>query len=159
MASFSLYQAIQTAIEAEDFGVKFYSEMAKNFSSNEKLKFIFEALAKDEVEHKKQFTAILESASDKKVELNEDDLIYFKSCDISKYFAGMKESTSVKAEDILKQAFQFEKESVLYYTGIRDIIGKSEQMDSIIEKEKYHMTQIMKYVINDSQFRGIEDKW
>lgn len=159
MALFSLYQAIQTAIEAEEHGVKFYSDMAKQFSNDEKLKNIFEALAKDEVEHKKQFTALLESASDKKTELNEDNLIYFKSCDISKFFGVMNESSSYKAEDVLKQAFQFEKESVLYYTGIRDIIGKSEQMDTIIEKEKFHMTQILKYVINESQFRGIEDKW
>jgi|GEM_PF-2673583 len=160
MAAFSLKQAIQTAIDAEEHGVKFYSEMAKNFSGDEKLKITFETLAKDEVEHKKQFASLLESCRDIHSDLNEDNIIYLKSCDVSKYFSAMADiSQNYSPEEVLKQAFQFEKESVLYYSGIGSIIGKNDKLDSIIDKEKSHMTRIMKYIITDSKFRGTEDKW
>jgi len=158
MVSFSLQQAIQTAIDAEEHGVKFYSEMAKKFAGDENLKNIFEILAKDEIEHKKQFSALLDESSELKEELPEDNIIFLKSCDVSKFFAGMN-NPPANPDEILKNAFQFEKESVFYYSGIRDIFGKSEKMDIIIQKEKSHMTQLMKYMLTDTKFRGTEDKF
>lgn len=160
MQAFTLKQVIETAIHAEELGIKFYSEMAKKFADNEKLKNIFELLAKDEVEHKKQFQELAEENTQLPFNLTEEDTLYFKGCDVSKFFPSMKENNEkLSPERILKNAFEFEKESVLFYTGIRYLIPMSDKLDLIIKTEKNHMTKLIKYIISDSEFRGIEDNF
>jgi len=160
MQAFTLKQVIETAIHAEELGIKFYSEMAKKFADNEKLKNIFELLAKDEVEHKKQFQELAEENTQLPFNLTEEDTLYFKGCDVSKFFPSMKETNEkLTPERILKNAFEFEKESVLFYTGIRYLIPMSDKLDLIIKTEKNHMTKLIKYIISDSEFRGIEDNF
>ncbi len=160
MQAFTLKQVIETAIHAEELGIKFYSEMAKKFADNEKLKNIFELLAKDEVEHKKQFQELAEENTQLPFNLTEEDTLYFKGCDVSKFFPSMEETNEkLTPERILKNAFEFEKESVLFYTGIRYLIPMSDKLDLIIKTEKNHMTKLIKYIISDSEFRGIEDNF
>lgn len=160
MNAFTLKQVIETAIHAEELGIKFYSEMAKKYADDEKLKNIFEILAKDEVEHKKQFQALAEENSQLPYDLTEEDKLYFKGCDISKFFPSLEESDiKLTPDQVLKNAFDFEKESVLFYTGIRYLIPMKDKLDIIIQKEKTHMTKIMHYIINNSEFRGIEDNF
>jgi rubrerythrin len=160
MVSFSLQQAIETAIHAEELGIKFYSEMAKKFSAQENLKKVFEILALDEVEHKKQFQGLLPESSNFGKTLSEDDILYFKGCDISKFFPKMEEiSENLTSDEVLKYAFEFEKESVLFYSGIKDLMGVHDKLDIIIAKEKGHMTKLMKYMMTEGQFRGTEDNF
>jgi rubrerythrin len=97
--------------------------LAKKFSDKENLKNVFEILAKDEVEHKKQFQELLPESASFTKELNEDEVLYFKGCDIAKYFPIMEEiSANITPDEVLKHAFEFEKESVLFYSGIRDLM-------------------------------------
>jgi rubrerythrin len=134
--------------------------MAKKFSEKENLKKVFEILALDEVEHKKQFQDLLPESSNYGKTLSEDDILYFKGCDISKFFPRMEElSDSLTSDEVLQYAFEFEKESVLFYTGIKDMMGVHDKLDIIIAKEKGHMTKLMKYMIAEGKFRGIEDNF
>jgi rubrerythrin len=158
MKEFSLKQAIKTAIQAEDLGIKYYSKLAIHFADREDLKSVFELLSKDEVEHKHQFEAILHESGNTTYQLNEDDMMFLEGCDISKFFPAMENiSIDIDVKHILQGAFEFEKESVLFYSGISDFLGNPKSMQLIIAKEKGHMTKLMKYIITESKFRGIED--
>jgi rubrerythrin len=160
MSSFFLQKAIETAIQAEELGVKFYSKLATKFAGNSELKSIFEHLAKDEVLHHREFKALLEKASFENIDVSDEDELYFMGCDISKYFSNMEDiKTDISPVEVFKQALEFEKESVLFYTGIRDLIGINEILETIIAKEKIHVKRLMKYILDESSFRGIEDKW
>ena len=160
MEEITLKKTIETAIKAEELGISFYSELSKLFGKDTELKEMFELLAKDEVEHKRQFTELLKSVADEDVQINDVDKEFMQGIDISKYFEFMESvDTNVKPSAVLMRAYAFEKESVLYYSGIRDIIGSSLQLDAIIQLEKMHMIRIMKYIVSDSKFRGISDEW
>lgn len=156
----ALKTAIKTAIKAESLGVAFYADLAKKYADDPELNEMFKLLARDEVEHKKQFEEILSAAEGSNITPNEIDIEFLNGIDISSYFAGMeKVDTTLTPSQILQSAFNFEKESVLYYTTIRDIIGKNPQLDEIIKIEKLHMNQLMKVLASGSKFRGMADTW
>ncbi len=152
--------AVKTAIKAESLGVTFYAELAKKYADNPELNEMFKLLARDEVEHKKQFEDILNSLGDSVGSTDQADIEFLKSLDISVFFAGMESiDTKLTPAQVLESAFNFEKESVLYYSAMRDVIGKSPQLDEIIRIEKLHMSQLMKILASDSRFRGMSDTW
>lgn len=152
--------AFETAIRAEELGITFYSELARRFSKKPELKELFEILAKDEVEHKRQFTELLNNYGDQIFNANEMDGEFLKGVDISKFFPGMETvDDNIKPAAVLARAYAFEKESVLFYLGIRDVMGNSEQIEKIIKIEKEHVVKLMKYVLEEGKFRGISDSW
>ena len=160
MAEITVQQVIQTAIRAEELGINYYSELAKRFSKYEDLRHILEQLAKDEVEHKRQFSEMLRNVGNDKFDIKEEDAEFMRGVDISKFFDGMETvGANVKPIAVLARAYAFEKESVLFYLGLRDIMGKNAQLDEIIRIEKSHVTKLMQYVLEDSNFRGISDEW
>lgn len=160
MQEISIKKAIETAIRAEELGIGYYSELAKQYSKQPEIKKMFELLAKDEVDHKRQFTEMMKDVQDKQVVISDLDEAFFRSVDISRFFSDMESvDTSIDPLDVLRRALQFEKESVLFYQQIRDLIGPDDTMDRIIAVEKKHVSQIMKYMLTDSRFRGVEDKW
>ncbi len=160
MTEITIQDLIKIAIRAEELGINFYSELAKRFFRYEDLKSSLEQLAKDEVEHKRQFSELLADVGDDKYQISEEDRDFLKGVDISKFFEGMETiGENVKPISILTKAYAFEKESVLYYLGIRDIIGKNAKLDEIIKIEKLHVTKLMKYILDESKFRGISEEW
>lgn len=160
MIKFTLKNAIETAIKAEELGINFYSKLSKRFIDNKEIHNVFDLLAKDEVEHKKQFMNLLDSVADQTFEISENDIMFLNVCDISKYFPNMETiSEEISATEVLKQSFNFEKDSVLYYTGIKDVIGSNQVIDEIINREKTHMVKLMRYLLDNNKFRGIEDNY
>ncbi len=159
MAYISIRSAIETAIKAEELGITFYSELSRQYGKNAELKQMFELLAKDEVEHKRQFNDMLKDYGESNFETTDLDDEFLKCIDISKFFPGMDHiDPQMTPEAVLIRAYTFEKESVLYYMGMRDIIGKSAHLDEIIRIEKIHATRLMRYLLEGSKFRGIIDK-
>jgi rubrerythrin len=159
MKEYTLKEAVETAIKAEELGIQYYSELARKFDKNPEIKEMLEKLAKDEIQHKNQFSDLLKLVPEGK-EPTKMDVEYIKGVDISKFFDDMEAvDTSQKPKEILQRAYEFEKESVLFYLGIRDMFGGSAVLDEIIQIEKGHMTRLMKYIVEDSKFRGIADEW
>jgi rubrerythrin len=155
-----LKTAIKTAIKAESLGVVFYADLAKKFDNDFDLNETFKLLARDEVEHKRQFEEILATVEENDIIPDEVNGVFLNGIDISAYFAGMEKiDTNLTPVQVLQSAFNFEKESVLYYSTIRDIIGKNPQLDQIIKIEKQHMNQLMKILASGSKFRGMSDTW
>lgn len=152
-------RAIETAIKAEELGITFYSELARKLSANQELKSVFELLSKDEVEHKRQFTDLLKGIKGD-VSISKLDSAFMSGVDIASYFPAMETvNMNLKPSEILKSAYDFEKDSVLYYSAIRDIIGTNPVIDEIIRMEKLHMTQLFKYISTERKFRGLSDSW
>jgi hypothetical protein len=42
---------------------------------------------------------------------------------------------------------------------MREVLGASDTLDDVIEAEKVHLTKVMQYILTDSKFRGLADKW
>ncbi len=159
MKEISLSSIIEIAVKSEDLGVRVYSDLAKKYSKNPDIREVFEILAKDEVEHKRQFNDLLKSASNIHFTPTEIDKEYLKGVDPSRKFEEFENSTNLELKNVMKAAYEFEKDSVLFYLGIRDVIGKNDVINKIINMEKAHMTKLLKYSISDSQFRGMSDDW
>lgn len=161
MEEITLKNCVKTAIKAEELGIKFYSEYSKKFQKYPEIKDLFKQLAKDEVDHKKQFTGLLEEVPDEDVKPDETDREFLEAVDVSKFFPNMEAvDQKMSPKDVLTAAYDFEKESVLFYNGIRDLFDRQiKVLDEIVKLEKSHMTRIMKYLVNDSEFRGLGDKW
>ncbi|MGA2297545.1 MAG: ferritin family protein [FCB group bacterium] len=159
MKGFSIRNVLEIAIKAEDLGITFYSELAHKFSANNVLRQVIELLAKDEVLHKRQFTDMLNLLKGD-YRASDIDIQFLDDVDISAYFKGMQAvDTSLKPSEILMKAFEFEKATVLYYLGIRDIIGSSTDLNEIIRIEKAHITQIYKYLSEIKNGGTISDTW
>jgi rubrerythrin len=61
--------------------------------------------------------------------------------------------------EILKLAYEFEKDTYLFYSAIRDVVGENEILNSIIAIEKSHMVKLFNYILSEQKFRGIADKF
>lgn len=159
MKDLSINDVIDIAIRAEDLGAKAYVDLSKKFSNDSNLKDLFENLARDEVEHKLFFTELSKKTSNLKLSLAEVDREFLQGVDISKFFEPIQKSQDMSITDIFKLIYDFEKESVLFYVGIRDVVEDEKILDEIIRVEKDHMNRIMKFILTDSLYRGIKDNW
>ena len=160
MQTYSLKSAIETAIEAEELGMQFYSESARKFADKSELKELFELLAKDEAIHKTQFQALLKEVPDAIPTQFETEINYLKAIDVRGYFDELS-NTEIANDSlvVLKRAIEFEKALVLYYTSLNELFSNSKEIEAILSFEKQHVTKIMEYIISERKFRGIEDKW
>lgn len=159
MKDLSINDVLDIAVRAEDLGARAYADLAKKFSDNEELRELFESLARDEIEHKLFFAELAKKSSNLKVSLAEVDRQFLNGVDISKFFEPIQNSQNMSQTEIFKLIYDFEKESVLFYVGIRDIVTDEKIIDEIIRVEKDHMTRIMKFIVTDSKYRGIKDNW
>ena len=160
MSNYTLEKAIETAIKAEELGIKFYSEMSKRFHNYVEIKEMFELLAKDEYEHKKQFTNLLNQLPASIPSQMDIFVEFLNAVDISKYFQDMESiPNDIKPSEVLSRVYNFEKDTVLFYLGISDFLDDSQIIKEIINVEKKHVTKVMKYILTDGLFRGISDKW
>ncbi len=159
MKDLSINDVLDIAVRAEDLGAKAYADLSKKFSEDENLKDLFESLARDEVEHKLFFLELAKKTSNLKLSLAEVDREFLQGVDLSRFCDPIQKSQNMSKTEIFKLIYDFEKESVLFYVGIRDVVEDEKILDEIIRVEKDHMNRIMKFILTDSQYRGIRDNW
>jgi rubrerythrin len=160
MESFSVKKAIELAIKTEKTGVAFYTKAAGLFAGNETLAQIFNQLAKDEVVHEQQFTGILEeyvSQQNKELE-NVEETYLLQATSVSEFFKQdfLTVEGEPTAQDVLVQALNFEKSSLLHYIALNDIM-KNNSLEMIIEAEKQHTKALMKVLLTEAKFRGLDE--
>ena len=159
LAEPTLRKSIELAIETEKIGAKYYQELTEKFEKDSVIRDIFAQLARDEKTHEQQFTEILKTLpSEGKIDPRQQS--YLKAASISEFFKTDTFKGIAKAEssaEVMRRAFNFEKSTLFFYSAIREIIGKSEPLDKIIEAEKLHMTNLMKVILEDAKFRGLQD--
>lgn len=154
MYDFNAAEIFKMAVRIEEGGAAFYRKAAELQTDEENKKFL-EKLAAMEDTHKSSFLKM----SDEVTEAEKSEQVFDPSGEAELYLAAMADShggegspSAVDAltgnetmEEILKTAIGLEKESILFYLGIKDMVppklGQG-KVDAIIEEERKHVIQL-----------------
>ncbi|HMK50114.1 MAG TPA: ferritin family protein [Thermodesulfovibrionales bacterium] len=144
MIAFSIREVVEQAIQTEKIGNEFYTSMAKKFHEENELKKLFETLAAQEIKHEHVFLSIKDKIKDTAPEGWDEVSLYLKAIVDSEFFLGKDKSLSSVKEvhssvDAIKFALGFERETLLYYYGLRDMVPEKKIVDQIIQEEKSHI--------------------
>jgi rubrerythrin len=162
--NFTVRDALELAVTTEQLGAKAYGRLATRFASDREMGELFLRLQRDERAHEKQFQRLFDA-------LPEDQKVgdgrykvhdYLRATAISEFFgkkAFMRMEEFETREDVLRNAFNLEKNTVLMYQALRDAIGPDPALDEIIETEQAHVVAVMKVIMTDAEFRGVGDTW
>lgn len=144
MIKFSVREIVEQAIQTEKLGNEFYTNMAERFKENNELKKLFELLATHEIKHGKVFEDLRKELKDEEPEGWDEISLYLKAIVESEFFLGSDKClVSIKnvqtAEDAVKFALCFERETLLYYYTLREMVKEKEVVDKIIREERSHI--------------------
>jgi rubrerythrin len=150
MEIFSISEVIDQAVEIEEHGYKFYVEMSKRFKENKKFNKLFDTLAEKELVHEKKFAELKKKVKDDAVEGEEEVMPYLKAIVESAFFIGKdKPLNAIKnvktIAEAIDRALDFEKETLLYFMGIKDTLKSKGIVDEIIGEEKSHIVWLNKF--------------
>jgi rubrerythrin len=113
---------------------------------NADLKNLFDTLADKELHHKEVFEKLKEQVSEQVVEAEcwEEVTLYMRAIVESEFFLGkykaLPSMEKVKSiADAVKFAIGFEKETLLYFLGVRDVVEHKSLIDEIIDEERSHI--------------------
>jgi len=147
---FSVREVVEQAVRTEKLGYDFYSSMAERFKDRVELKDLFETLAKKERIHEERFERLEESLGDEEPEGWEDVSEYMRAFVESGLFLGsdkvlarMKEIQSI--QDAVDFALAFEKETLLYFLGLRKAVKEKGIVDVIIDEEQSHIAWLHRF--------------
>jgi rubrerythrin len=157
-------KAIEFAVKTEELGTKFYQQLAQKFSDDPELRELFELLGKDEVMHEHLFRKLLEQTPPDEGVSTGPEFQYLRAMSLSHFFMGhdglKRKSKEIESKsDALALAFQLEKDTLHFYIAMREVLGESDALNGVIEAEKAHLTKVLQYIITDSKFRGLADRW
>lgn len=144
MGSYSVTEAIELAVQTEKLGYDFYTETAKRFEKDKNLKNLFDTLALKEQQHEKTFSALKEKISSETLEGWEEASMYLRAIVESEFFLGKHKSLPslehIKSvRDAVQYAIGFEKETLLYFLSLADIVKEKEIINKIVNEEKSHI--------------------
>ncbi len=153
---FNADEILEMAVRIERNGAKFYRSAAEGFT-NETAKKTLLDLAVMEDGHEKTFSKMKEKLSDKEqaptvfdpdgeaagyLQAMADGYVFDVKTDPSEALTG-KESW----REIIKKAIGLEKDSIVFYTGIREFVPESlgrDEVEEIIREEMGHITMLRK---------------
>lgn len=150
---FNADEVFEIAEQIERNGAKFYRTAAENIANEGKKKFLTH-LAEMEDEHEQTFKTM-------RSQLTQDEKIvttFDPEGDSEKYLRALadtrvfyeKEIDTTSLEDIFKTAITAEKDSIVFYLGMKDVIpghlGK-QKLDGIIKEEMGHIRLISKELL------------
>ena len=144
MEKFSIMEVLEQAVQTEILGYDFYTAMAEKYTNNEGLRNLFKKLAQKELLHKTRFEELKEITEDEEPEDWDEASNYFRAVVESEFFLGTGKSLPsldhIKdANDAVRFAIGFEKETLLHFVGLRDVVKNKEIVDEIISEEKSHI--------------------
>ena len=150
MEKFSIREAVAQAVQTEKLGYQFYTSMAERFRADEGLKNLFTILALKELRHEKTFSELLGILKDPEPADWEEAEQYLRAIVESEFFLGKNKSLpsmeKVKTvEDAVNFAVGFEKNTLLYFYGIRDAVKEKEVVDEIINEERSHIRWLNRF--------------
>ena len=142
---FNADEVFEIAEEIERNGAKFYRDAANDISDPKKKKILLD-LAIMEDEHEQTFIKLRsELTTDEKLmttfDPNGESEDYLRSLARTRVFY-QKELNTTSFKEILKSAITAEKDSIVFYLGMKDVVpnhlGK-EKIDKIIKEEMSHI--------------------
>lgn len=151
---FNAGEAFKLAVQIEENGREFYEESQKHIESAE-IKALFSDLALQEIGHKKKFETLLaqlppESAAPAVWDPENETDRYIKAmADHHVFVSGVNVKDEIDrirdAEDALKLAIGFEKDSVIFFLGIEEATtGKKDRelIRILIKEEQEHLRRL-----------------
>jgi len=156
MTDFSITEIIKMAILIEQSGYAFYDNALRNKHLKPKGKELLEKLRDQEKQHEHFFENIQNQPDLEAIDLGPDQEIvndYLKAIINYRIFdnpdAAIKRVNEAENElQLVKIAIDFEKDTLLYFQGIRDIIKDSRAKDileKIIREEISHILWLILY--------------
>lgn len=147
MNKYSIDEIMEMAVQAERLGYQFYTGMAEKFKKDDGLGRLFTTLASKEKVHEKTFTGLRDSVAKHGVQEPvqwEEVSNYMRAFVESEFFLGrgkaLPSMDHIKTvQDVVRFALGFEKETLLYFMQLRDIVREKEVMDEVINEEKSHI--------------------
>lgn len=147
-------EVFEMAIRIENNGATFYRKAASLQSDTKNQKFL-EGLAKMEDQHRKIFTEMRTILTEKE----KVPKVFDPYDEVSQYLAAMADTMGGEGrpsvadaltgeetlEKILQTAVGLEKDSILFYLGIKDLIphkSGQDRIDEIIREERRHVVQL-----------------
>jgi len=146
MNKYNITEVLEMAVQTEKLGFQFYTSMAEKFKQDAELVKLFTTLASKERNHEKTFSDLknmVAKSGPEPVEWQEVSN-YMRAFVESEFFLGkgkalpsMDHLKTVK--DAVRFAIGFEKETLLYFLGLRGIVKEKEVVDEVINEEKSHI--------------------
>lgn len=144
MEKFAAREVIEQAVQTEKLGNEFYTEMSRRFREKSELKKLFETLAAQELRHEMVFAELKSRMKDEEPEGWDEVSQYLAAIVDSEFFLGKGKSltslenvkTALAAIDF---ALGFERETLLYYHTLREVMKEKGIVDEIINEEKRHV--------------------
>ena len=148
---FNADEVFEMAEEIEINGAAFYRKAADR-TSNAKTKEMFEELARWELSHREIFATMRsELAADQSQQLvfdpegeagmylkaMADGHVFDQQVDVSEFFTGKESMT-----DVFKTALKMEKDSIIFYLGLKDVVASQKGKDKVQEIIKEEMRHI-----------------
>ena len=147
---FNAKDVFEMAKEIERNGIKFYSSAAEKVDRPDQRELLL-SLAKMEEEHEETFKTMESELTGKEqtetvFDPENEALLYLKAlADTRVFFEKEMDMSSMKA--ILKTALGAEKDSIVFYLGMKELVpekfGKN-RLDGIIKEEMNHVRLISK---------------
>jgi len=151
MPAISFAEALAVAVKIEDNGIAFYEEAARQ-SADPAAMEVFRKLAAFEKEHKNYFARLAKTAEAYESRFATDPKNEFASVlsamadnsvfDLRAGSAGMLHSRENAAE-VVRMAIGLEKDSVIFYLGLKESMrekAEAENINEIIREEMRHIT-------------------
>jgi len=151
---FNAEEVFEMAIQIEANGAAFYRKAAELQKKKEDKEFL-ETIARMEDRHKVGFVEMKAQVSDLEksqtvFDPNEELLLYLKAMADAHKGEGDPEVANQLTGDetmaqVIETAIGLEKESILFYLGLKDIVPPKlgrEKIDDIIAEEKKHVAQL-----------------
>lgn len=146
-------ELIDIAVGIEQSGAAFY-EYLVNTARDLRTQVMYKYLADQEKEHLKTFQALRKDVGDygSPVPSSDDYAAYLDALVRSAVFENdmMARRMAAKASsdsEAIEIAIRAEKDSILFYTAIKDLIRRPDVqvLDTIVEEEKSHLTQLSEF--------------
>ena len=150
---FNMNEILEMAEQIERNGAAFYRNAAKGISDSQKSEYLLE-IAQMEDQHEKTFASMRAQLSEKEktstlFDPEDETVLYLRALADTRVFFEKKIDTS-SMEEILKEALTAEKDSIVFYLGMKDLVPEKfgkEKIDSIIKEEMEHIKLLGKKLV------------
>ncbi len=144
MVTFSVREVVEQAIQTEKLGKEFYTKMADKFHDQSELKKLFAVLATQETKHELSFSSLKNRLTGEDSEGWDEVTQYLSAIVDSEFFLGKDKCLPSlehvkKAADAIDFALCFERDTLLYYYGLRETLKEKDIIEAIIKEEKSHI--------------------
>jgi rubrerythrin len=158
---FQIDEVFEMAVQMEENGAAFYRKAADS-TGNQEVKDLLNRLAVMEIEHKATFKKLRSEVVNTKdrdafFDPQGEGAMYLKAIVDTKVFFEKAIDTS-SLEEVLKDAIWAEKDTTVFYLGIRQGMTEEDpkrKIDKIIEEEMSHIRMLSEKLIDlKQQIRG-----